>query len=118
MACIKNLGLYPCPVCLVPKNKIHLVGTTNDLKFRQKNLQEDTAWMASSTKRARELIFEDGRGIDSAPVNNVLGKGSRTPTLVCQIPYAMIKALLKTSTELVFKLLYSRRGILLLNVCA
>ncbi|KAI0259134.1 hypothetical protein BC834DRAFT_974518 [Gloeopeniophorella convolvens] len=48
LACIKNLGHYPCPCCYVEKSQIYTLGTKADMRRRRARAREDdilSAWV-------------------------------------------------------------------------
>lgn len=86
---IQNLGLCPCPRCLVAKDKIPNVGKVYD------DLQCNTTARVDSDARiydidvVRKFIYEDGQGVKSAAVERVLCNKSLVPTTV-RVPCILI----------------------------
>ncbi|KAJ7151509.1 hypothetical protein C8R46DRAFT_1229045 [Mycena filopes] len=80
LACIRNLGKCPCPRCTIPKDKIDGLGTQNDTKNRTKLERTDNARYRSKIELARRRIYEDGLGVKSKRVENLLEPESLVPT--------------------------------------
>jgi len=73
------MGLCPCPRCLTPKAKLHLMGTALDTAFRfGRGLRK---YMASAVDQARHFIYNQGVGIGSIHVDNLLKETSSVPTV-------------------------------------
>jgi hypothetical protein len=80
-ACIKYLALCPCPICLVEKSKIHLLGSKSDMRTRQDLLRIDSKSRRAKIDRARRLIFQ-GVNATSKKIERVLGSEALIPTRV------------------------------------
>ncbi|KAK7689422.1 hypothetical protein QCA50_007214 [Cerrena zonata] len=78
LATIRDKGLCPCPQCLTPKSKLHLMGQANNLAFRVGT--GIRKYLARSVTRARECIYKLGLGITSTAVNDLLKETSSVPT--------------------------------------
>ena len=74
---IKTLGAFPCPVCLVGKAHIWLMGTKNDMTQRFKKLRQDTAAIRWDLARARQFIYEKGIPAEGAALDRLLAKLQR-----------------------------------------
>jgi hypothetical protein len=81
MACIKYLGLCPCPDCGLLKSDIHLVGSKSDMHSRQRLFRTDSDDRRRKVESARRLIFT-GVNITSQKIEQALGPGSLVPTRV------------------------------------
>lgn len=81
LATIRFLGKCPCPRCFVKKKHIGALGTKIDDQ-RRKQLRTDTEQRQSKVDQSRKWIFEDGKGINSTWVNNLLQEGSWIPNHV------------------------------------
>ena len=81
MAGIRNLGLCPCPRCIIKKTDISALGTPMDDKRRMK-LRRNTHHFHTKVSIARDLIYK-GCQINSKPVNHFLKEESLVPTTVC-----------------------------------
>jgi hypothetical protein len=87
LACIKNLGTFPCPRCLVAKAEIPALGTELDMQRRQcaPGIRTDNDSWKHRVERARKAIYVKGKPITSKRVDELLGDGSLVPTRVCLI---------------------------------
>src|ERR1700761_8628008 len=81
LSTIKNLGLAPCPRCLIKKKDIPGVGTPADTRQRNKR-RIDNEQRRKRVESARTLIFEKGSAITSKDVQKHLGRRSMVPTRV------------------------------------
>ncbi len=82
LACIKNLGTFPCLRCLVTKAEIPALGTELDIQKRQ---SAEGARMDSDTRKcqvehAQKAIYVKGKPITSKQVDDLLGDESLVPT--------------------------------------
>ncbi|OSD05112.1 hypothetical protein PYCCODRAFT_1385676 [Trametes coccinea BRFM310] len=80
IACIKYLGRCPCPGCLITKDRIHLMGTKNDLSNRHRKKRTDTPWLRMLLERIRGWIFGRGIAPEGKRVEALLGASSTSPT--------------------------------------
>ena len=83
LATIRNLGSFPCPRCLIPKEKIPEVGTKNDDRRRERDQRVANDNLFSDIKLARTWIYNEGLLVKSAAVERLLSPTSLVPTLVC-----------------------------------
>ena len=81
MACIRNLGNYPCPRCLITKEQINGLGTVVDGKRRAK-LRQWTEKYQVNIEHARRIIYQYGYVVNSKAVDTIIGNESLTPTRV------------------------------------
>ena len=90
LATIRNFGAFPCPRCLIPKEKIPEVGTKADDKRRDNNRRVANDHLFSDIKMVRTWIYKEGYGVKSAAVERVLSTASLVPTVVClsYIPFS------------------------------
>lgn len=79
LATIRDMGLSPCPRCLVPKSKLDQTGTTRDGKFRLKNVR---TYLFDYVQIARNAIYKSAAAIAGTVVNRLLKATSSVPTLV------------------------------------
>jgi hypothetical protein len=94
LAGIRNLGLCPCPRCLVHLSKTHHIGTARDKAIRSSSLRVDDTKRRSLVSSARRIIYEEGYGVKSAAVEDLLKLASLVPNKVrCQKPADMTKSL-------------------------
>ena len=80
---IKSMGLHPCPRCLILKGDIPEVGSSLDVKNRQKTAR---VYSAKNVEIARKAIFDGGRSVGYNGLYDVLKGGSWVPTRVCPSP--------------------------------
>ena len=83
LATIRNLGSFPCPRCLIPKEKIPEVGTKNDDRRRGRDQRVANDKLFSDIKLARTWIYNEGSLVKSAAVERLLSPTSLVPILVC-----------------------------------
>ncbi|KAI9059487.1 hypothetical protein FKP32DRAFT_1657872 [Trametes sanguinea] len=81
LATIRDMGSCPCPRCLVRKDAISAVGTARDMASRTRNARVDSADRRYKVNRAREFIYEQGRGLGSKAVEDLLKAESLVPTV-------------------------------------
>ncbi|KAG1850718.1 hypothetical protein C8R48DRAFT_544470, partial [Suillus tomentosus] len=65
LACIIFLGQYPCPFCLVIKDKIDRLGNRMDWFQQEKGVQVDDHHWRSMIEHVHEFIFKLGRSVVS-----------------------------------------------------
>ena len=82
LATIRNLGSFPCPRCLIPKDKILEVGTKNDDKRRENSQRMANNKLFSDIRLARTWIYKEGSGVKAAAVERLLSPTSLVPTIV------------------------------------
>ncbi|EMD34528.1 hypothetical protein CERSUDRAFT_55172 [Gelatoporia subvermispora B] len=80
IACIRFLARCPCPICLVTKDKIPLMGTRLDLRQRLKWCRVDTTHLRRKITMTRQWLFEKGYSLLSTHLAKVLDNTSLTPT--------------------------------------
>jgi hypothetical protein len=76
LACIKYLGNYPCPRCLISKADISKLGTKRDRKVRNSKECMDNENQQSKIQLVQDWIYKGGSGIVSAAVERILGPKS------------------------------------------
>ena len=84
IATIRNLGTCPCPRCLIPKTKTHLLATESDLRQRILLSHSDTTQRREKVVSARKLIYERHYAVDATHVEELLKDESLVPTMVCR----------------------------------
>lgn len=87
LACIKHLGIMPCPRCLVPKHRIHDIGKKVDTSRRDRLARMDDHRRKHDVEFARRLIYEGGKRPKSKAVANLLSSKSLTPNRVCLVHF-------------------------------
>ncbi|PBK70762.1 hypothetical protein ARMSODRAFT_1083781 [Armillaria solidipes] len=80
LASIKNLGKYLCPRCLILKEKVHEMGTVNDMKRRKGKQRADTERCQWWIEKVRSWIYRDGDVVDGKTVNTILNRESLSST--------------------------------------
>ncbi|KAI0070884.1 hypothetical protein K474DRAFT_1687288 [Panus rudis PR-1116 ss-1] len=80
LATIRNLGSCPCPRCTISIDQILEMGMKRDDTRREKQARQDDHTFRWDANRAHEHIYENGRGVKSTVVENLLGKKSYVPT--------------------------------------
>jgi hypothetical protein len=84
---IRNLGLCPCPRCLIPLNRVHNLGMIRDMNQRKTLARVDDIHRQSKITAARRVIYEKHYQVDSAAVENLLREESWVPNAVCIYKY-------------------------------
>ncbi|KAF6741116.1 hypothetical protein DFP72DRAFT_834947 [Ephemerocybe angulata] len=79
LACIKFLGRCPCPVCLIRRSHIPLLGTVQDDRVHREERREDTHAVRFDINSIREQLYLKGLSLESTTVQTVLGTKSLTP---------------------------------------
>ncbi|KAH9900331.1 uncharacterized protein BXZ73DRAFT_62717, partial [Epithele typhae] len=82
IACMKFLGEFPCPGCLVKKSDIDKMGTIRDMAARQSKPRKDSSPLRRAIGTVREWIFRDGDTPESKriKVKKELATTSTQPT--------------------------------------
>ncbi|SJL10860.1 uncharacterized protein ARMOST_14255 [Armillaria ostoyae] len=80
LASIKNLGKYLCLQCLIPKEKVHEMGTVNDMKHRKGKQRADMERHQWWIKKVQSWIYRDGDAVDGKTVNTILNRESLSST--------------------------------------
>ncbi|KJA15771.1 hypothetical protein HYPSUDRAFT_148690, partial [Hypholoma sublateritium FD-334 SS-4] len=81
LATIRNFGSCPCTRCLIPKEKIPDIGKVYDSRQRQTKKRIDDSNLAAKISQARKKIHENGKGVKSKAVENILASESLVPTV-------------------------------------
>ena len=82
LATIRNLGSFPCPRCLISKDKLPEVGTKNDDRRRETNQRVANDHLFSDIRLARTWIYNEGYRVKAAAVERLLSPTSHVPTVV------------------------------------
>ena len=99
LACIKYLGNYPCPRCLISKADISKLGTKRDRKLHDLKERVDDKIQQSKIQIIRDWIYKSGYGIVSAAIERVLGSKSLIPTHV-SLPFSFQIKLFLTESRM------------------
>lgn len=78
IATLRTLGQFPCASCLVHKGDLHLFG----MEENEWNRRVDDPERLYKIRRARKLIFENGKGVESKVVKDILSDQSLIPVNV------------------------------------
>ena len=81
VSCLKYLSTYPCPRCLIPKDKFYHLGMVTDMKQRISKARVDSVRKQGWVQAARRNIFVEGAAVSSTSMR-MLDTESLTPTIV------------------------------------
>ncbi|KAF8833975.1 hypothetical protein BDN67DRAFT_863774, partial [Paxillus ammoniavirescens] len=81
IACIRNLGTCLCPRCLIPKDRVHNLGTNRDSQACHVLARMDSAELCDKILNAHKLIYDKNYAVDTAQVEALLKPESLVPTL-------------------------------------
>ena len=90
IATIRDLGMFPCPRCLVPKDEIYKIGTDVDRCRREESQRTDSIERQDRIKQARKNLYENGYALSAECVDGMLKDGSLVPTKVGTLHLALI----------------------------
>lgn len=82
LATIRNLGSFPCPRCMIPKEKIPELGTKLDGKRRETNQRYANSGLFSKIRMVRSWIYKQGLRVKAAAVERLMSPASLVPTIV------------------------------------
>ena len=82
IANVRNLGACPCPQCIIPKDRVHHLGTEKDILQRRLLARRDTQGRQKKIFDARRLIYEKNYVVDMPQVEALLKDESLVPTKV------------------------------------
>ncbi|KJA15704.1 hypothetical protein HYPSUDRAFT_148732 [Hypholoma sublateritium FD-334 SS-4] len=80
LSSIRNMGICPCPQCLIPKGRAHLLGTTDDRNQRRDLARVGDQHYRAKITDARKIIYQNNRTVDSVMVQRLLKPESLVPT--------------------------------------
>jgi hypothetical protein len=80
LASIRQLGICPCPRCLIPLSEVHKLGTKRDIARRVTRARVDDQSRRGKVVAARRLIYQKNYPINSLAVENLLKEQSLVPT--------------------------------------
>ncbi|KAL1759929.1 hypothetical protein FB107DRAFT_270653 [Schizophyllum commune] len=78
LATIRDLGDCPCPRCLMPRQRIDLMGLVRDIRYRAAHVRKV---LVDAVRSARDRIYNRGAPITGVAVERLLKDTSSTPTL-------------------------------------
>ena len=84
LACIKTLGRFPCPRCLISKGGITALGSKLDMQKREskKALRADNHTHKHDIELAWRWVYVKGKPLTSKRLEDLLGTKSLVPTWV------------------------------------
>lgn len=90
IATIRDLGMFPCPRCLIPRAEIYKIGTNVDRRKRDELRRTDSIERQDRIKQARKNLYENGYALTAECVDGMLKDGSLVPTKVGRLHLAII----------------------------
>ncbi|KIJ40567.1 hypothetical protein M422DRAFT_256540 [Sphaerobolus stellatus SS14] len=82
MLSLRNLGTCPCPRCLVSKKDLGKMGEIRDMQNWVRLKRKDDGPDEYNIKKVRDAIYgQQGKGITSTAIENILQPTSVTPTI-------------------------------------
>ena len=81
---IRDFGTYPCPRCLVTKDKIPEIGKDEDRRIRVETHQTDTVEQQNRVDQARKNLYEGGYALSGEHVDGILKELLLVPMRVRQ----------------------------------
>lgn len=81
MAGVRNMGICPCPRCLIKKTELPALGTLQDDK-RRKKLRVNNYHLRTKVAITRGIIYGKGTPVYADAVNDILKSESLVPTTV------------------------------------
>jgi hypothetical protein len=82
LCCVRFLGNWPCPRCLVHKSEIQDLGTKRDINRRETKRRVDDDRRRMLVETARDMIYVDGVRPGAKAISNLLESRVVTPTRV------------------------------------
>lgn len=82
MAGVQNMGICPCPRCLIKKTELPALGTLRDNSRRAK-IRVNDYHFRTKVSMARNIIYRQGLRVSCNAVNSLLKEESLVPTTVC-----------------------------------
>jgi hypothetical protein len=82
LACIKMLGSFPCPQCLISKEGIAALGSKSDMQKREseKVLHINNHTHRHDIELAQRWVYVKGKPLTSKRFKDLLGMKSLVPT--------------------------------------
>ena len=77
MALIKHMSDYPCPWCLIPRNKLNEMGMFSDMESRTQNIRNPQL-VKNDVEKGRVAVFQKGYSLNSKGLKSIL-RGSHHP---------------------------------------
>lgn len=82
IATVRDMGLCPCPRCLIAKAAIPKLGTVRDFQHRIRWARHDDIRYRTKIGIARNIIYNKGFSLTGSALQNVLKTESLVPTRV------------------------------------
>ena len=82
IATIQNMGVCPCPCCLIPKSKVHQIATERDMAQWMTLWYCDTKAWCNKVVAAHQLIYEREYVVHASQIEELLKSESLVPALV------------------------------------
>jgi hypothetical protein len=82
LASIRNLGICPCPRCLIPLSHAHCFGMARDTAQRTAIVRVDNQTRQNKVYAARRLIYEKQYRVNAAAIEDLLKDESLVATSV------------------------------------
>src|SRR5271168_2116328 len=79
---IRNLGLCPCPRCLIPMVRVPNMGMSRDLAQRVSLVRVDDVDRRARVQAARTAIYENNHLVNGAAIKRLLDRDSLVPSIV------------------------------------
>jgi hypothetical protein len=82
IATIRNLGMWPCPRCQIPLNRVHNMGMARDMLQRETMARVDDMQRRHAVNAAQRVIYKKNFLVNGALVERMLQDTSLVPTAV------------------------------------
>lgn len=79
---IRNLGLCPCPRCVIPMDRVPNMGRPRDMKQRKTLARIDDITWRNRITAAREIIYKKNKAVNASAVERLLLEHSVVPSMV------------------------------------
>ncbi|KAG8692955.1 hypothetical protein FRC09_010842, partial [Ceratobasidium sp. 395] len=76
LATVRDKGTCPCPRCLVPMDRVHMMGSRSDMRMRSKGLRRDSVKRQKLIQTAQSLVFKQQKAVDNKEVEALLKPNS------------------------------------------
>ena len=82
IASIQNLGLCPCPRCLIPMAHVPNMGMSRDLAQRVSLTHVDDVDRCARVQAAQTAVNENNHPVNGAAIKRLLDQDSLVPSMV------------------------------------
>ena len=79
---IRNLGLCPCPRCLIPMVRVPNMGMRRDLTQRVSLARVDDVDRRARVQAAWTALYENNHPVNGAAIKRLLDQDSLVPSIV------------------------------------